>query len=671
MLYSLSAQQQNRFLREPSSVGPFNRLGGQVFPLPGRDSVRFGANADEKLVNKEIALPAAAWKKMEQSAKSAELSLTDFLKAVLSLDFDFKQGFWKNAKKVADSMDMSIGEYLRFALPQLSAEPPKKPIVDSIFDTVIGQHQGKAVTTKVTTLMGPRQIFDEWIRQLTLTKKYAQISLYNFENVGVGGGRGVDGAEVSDGWVQQQKIIKLIEAKARQKNPVHFQIILDNSVIRERDEFGNPVFPRKMTNQGMIDHLRKLQAEGLPIDFVAYPRTIAQIYHLKGLISDGVRGIVTGMNQSNHSAANWDAGVAIEGPEVANVQKHTFYPDWVFAKIWEKLGLENKDVSTTEGKHFLHEAMQETKDLAKNRMSIVDKKIVYAQQKMKHMGFTPQLLQEILSGAPTTPMVPLTPQDPAYQAYKEKPKAEDLAWIDKLRMALPAINPVDTPSIQVLNTFPREYKVIGLGAKEEIGDYMKQRFADPNLQQVHSEEFIATHKEIKEGLIRLHHEGKPVQILESPSVMDQFPYCRKTTFDLMHYNVPVRFYDELEEIGQKLHCKWTVFNDDEVAIRTANLSARAMETNAGKGLRPDYPHYPDQKYIRGNRDTAIIVKSAKIAGTFLKQFGYDWEISSPKLASGHGAMEKIANEAWYKQATDRIIEALGKLPHVASNTQTS
>lgn len=514
--------------------------------------------------------------------------------------------------------------------------------------------------------MGPRQIFDEWIRQLTLTKHYAQIALYNFENVDIAGGRGVDGAEVSDGWIQQQKILKLVEAKARKG--VHFQILLDNSVIREHDEFGNPIFPRKLSNQGMIEHLQKLQAEGLPIDIVAYPRTIAQIYHVKALVSDGERAIIGGMNLSNHSAANWDACLAIEGPEVANIQKQTFYPDFVFAKIWEKLGLENKHVSTTEGKHFLVEAMKETKDEEKGRLSVVDKKILYAKEKLKQMGFTPKIMKEILSGTPDGEFIPLSPDDSAYAGLTVKPKAEDLAWIDSLRKALPKIAPVDTPAINVLNTFPREYKILGMSSKEEIGDYIKERIADPNLKQIHSEQFIATHKEIKEGLLRLHHDGKLVKMLQSTSVMDQFPHCRKTTYDLMNDDLPIRFYDEFSEIGQKMHCKWTVFNDDEVEIGSANLSARALETNSGAGPRPDYPHYPDQKHIRGNRDTAIVVKSEKIAGAFLQQFNHDWEMSPLKISSGHGAMEKVVNQPWYQEAKDSVIKALGKLTNVATDT---
>lgn len=497
--------------------------------------------------------------------KKPETQDNKFIKTSITVT----KGFWQRLQAVAKNLHMSEGEYLMHALPYLTVDPPQKEIADSVSDTVTGRHRGKPVKTKVTTLLGPEQIFDAWIKVINQTEKYAQIAMYNFENEFVEGGRGVDGADVSPGWKKQQQVLGLIERKARQG--VRFMFILDNSVVRERDEFGNPIFPRRHTNAGMIEHLRKLkEEEGLPIDVVEFPRSVAHIYHVKLLISDGKRAIVGGMNMSNHSAANWDACVLLEGREVANLQSSTFHPDWVLAR----------------------------------------------HRKDKQLS------------------------------------------LEQIRAELPQIDPVSHPAIKVLNTFPREYAQIGANAQEGIGDYIKGKLQDKRLKEIHSEQFIATHKEIKEKLIALHKAGKNIRMLHSSSVVDQFPYSRKAVYDMMRHGVPVRFYNEWEEIGQKLHSKWTVFNKDEILIGSANLSARGLETNVRPGIREDYPNFPGQRYTRGNRDMAIVIKSRKIAQNFLKQFNYDWEHSPPQHPDGYGLFEKTTNAPEFEAVTKKVVDIL-------------
>lgn len=487
----------------------------------------------------------------------------------VGVKLQFPQGFWKRLQMAAKNLGISESEYIQHSLPHLTKDPPKKAIVDSVADVVEGMHNGKRVKTKVKTLLGPEQIFDEWISILNRTEKYAQISMYNFENEAVEGGRGIDGADISPGWKKQQQILNVIEKKARQG--VRFQLILDNSIIRERDEFGNPIFPRKHTNAGMIDYLRNLQKEGLPIDVVAYPRSIAHIYHVKMLVADGKRALVGGMNLSNHSAANWDACVSLDGPEVANLQQQTFNADWLLAKRRQNRSL----------------------------------------------------------------------------------------TLEQLQADLPKSEAVSHPGIKVLNTFPREYKEVGLEPAEGIGDYFKAKLNDPKLSAIHSEQFIASHKEIKARLIQLSKQGVPVKMLHSSSVVDQFPYTRKAVFEMMKAGVPVRFYNEWEEIGQKLHSKWTVFNNNEVIIGSANLSARGLETNKKPGLREDYPNHPGERYKRGNRDMAIVIpKSPKIAEAFIKQFQYDWDHSPPQHPAGYGWFEKAVNFKLFQDIAEKLKGAL-------------
>lgn len=519
---------QNRF--NPSSVF-----------CASLDSIRFGAKSPSKNGGEK------------QVAAKIELS----------------EGFLKRLDSAAKTRGLTIGEYLQELLPQFRSKAPEKRVANQSLDTVTGMHQGKPVKTQVKTLLGPEQIFDAWIAVLKQTKQYAQISMYNFENEAVAGGRGTDGADISQGWQKQQQILKLIEEKAAKG--VRFQFILDNSVIRGRDEFGNPIFPRSHTNAGMIQYLRELkEKKGLPIDVIEFPRNVAHIYHVKLLVSDGKRAIVGGMNLSNHSAANWDACVSIEGPEVANIQQETFHPDWIFA------------------------------------------------QKRK---------------------------------FPKKPLAD-------IRAQLPQIEPVSHPAIQVLNTLPREYKEIGLAGKEGIGNYVKQKLNSPGLTDIHSEQFITTHKEIKESLINLFEKGANIKLLHSSSVVDQFPYSRKAVFELIKKGLPIRFYNEWEDIGQKLHAKWTVFNKNEVLIGSANLSARGLETNLKPGVREDYPNHPGQRYTRGNRDMAIVIPSKKIAGTFLKQFDLDWQYSPPIHPGGYGQFEKAFNLPHFNKLVQDVLRKL-------------
>ncbi len=487
-------------------------------------------------------------------------------KAVSKVEVVFEKNFLERLVNLAKQRQMNIGDYIQHALPYLTVDAPDKKITEQVSDTLTGLHHGKRVKTKVTTLFGSEQIFDEWIRILKATEKYAQISMYNFENILVPGGREVAGADLSPGWLKQQQILKLIEEKARKG--VRFQILLDNSVVRERDEFNNPIFPRRMTNDEMIQHLRRLKEEqGLPIDVLEFPRKVAHIYHVKLLVSDGKRALLGGMNLSNHSAANWDACVSLEGAEVANLQSETFHPDWLMAK------------------------------------------------------------------------------------HRKYPDIE----LSELTQELPQIDPVTDPALKVYNTRPREYMEVGFQGKEGIGDFFKQKLASEDLKAIHSEQFIATHKELKELIVKRFREGVNIKMLHSSSVVDQFPYSRKAVFDLMREGLPVRFYNEWEAIGEKLHAKWTVFNDDEVLIGSANLSARGLETNLEQGMREDYPNYPTQRYTRGNRDMAVVIPSKKIAAAFLKQFKLDWDHSPPQQPPGYGEFEAAHKHPAYADLVKKIM----------------
>lgn len=491
----------------------------------------------------------------------------------ISVRMKIRKGDWERWKAAARNLDMSPADYALFYMSHLKAPRPHKKIIEGAEVKVIGMHRGKKQETKVRPLLGPEQIFNEWIAQIEKAQNYIQIAMYDFDNITVKGGRTVDGADVAPGWKQQQQILPLLIEKARQGIPV--QILVDSSVEYKYDEYRIPVFPRPINNAGMVAYLRKLrEEENLPIEVVTYPRELANIYHVKALIVDGKRGIVGGMNLSNHSPANWDACVAIEGPEIANIQEETFYPDWIIAKH-------------------------------------------YANPK-------------------TSP--------------------------DQIKKSLPKITPLDKPAIQVLNTKPREYEEIGYSGEESIGDYVKSRLKSPDLKKFTSEQFIWTHKELRNDLIKAHQEGRvKIRMLHSSGVVDQFPYSRNPIYELLQAGVPVRFYNENEATQEKLHAKWSVFNDDEILIGSANMSAAGLETNLETGERPDYKNVTDlQLYKRGNRDMAIVIKSPALARAFQQQFNQDWKYSPTNDPPGYGEFEEAQNFSLYQQLETRVQKALRK-----------
>ncbi len=498
---------------------------------------------------------------------------------------------WNNLVVRAKNLGMSMMDYLEFAMPYIKGVKPYKHVLDGVTVPLIGHHQGKPVTTKITALLGAEQIFDQWITQIAKAKDSIQIGMYDFDNIWVDGGRETDGAEGNPGWKQQQKILPLLIKKAREGVPV--QMILDGSVLYEYDEYRVPIIPRRLNNAGMVDLLNKLKngepiqdpelakrlgiedlkpGTKLPIEVVTYPRELANIYHVKLLAVDGKYALLGGMNLSNHSAANWDACVAIEGPEVANIQAETFYPDWIMAK------------------HYAN------------------------------------------------PNVPVA----------------------MTRKQLPAIEPVSHPAIQVLNTKPREYEAIGYSGEESIGDFLKEKLASPDLKDFASEQFVWTHKTLKNQMIKLHQEGQAkIRVLHSAGVVDQFPYSRNSIYEMIKSGVPVRFYNEHDETQERLHAKWSVFNRNELMIGSANISAAALETNLDQGERPDYESVPEgQKYTRGNRDVALIVKSPELAKRFLEQFNVDWKYSLPIVS---GQYEQTMNKPVYDAFERKVLKGLKEM----------
>lgn len=467
-----------------------------------------------------------------------------------------------------------------------------KPIVGSVEAVIQGSNMGIPTQTRVKSLIGARQILQEWVHQIESAKKYVQISLYDFDNLEVKGGRPVDGADFHDYWYWQQIMLQKLIDKAhefkKQGDDRKIQIILDASKEQERNEYGflKEFSGRRyqINNEGMVAYLRNLaEQEGLPIEVVHYPRELAKLYHVKLLVVDGVKAIIGGMNMSNHSPANWDACVALSGPEVANLQLETFHQDWVVARYFEQMlqGHSYKDVL----------------------------------RKLKTL------------------------------------KREDYAkFIDELpKDSLP----VSHPGIKVMNTIPKEYEAFGFKVREEIGDYLKQTVADPALREILGEQFILTHKALTQKMIARQQEGSlQLRLLHSLGVVSKFPATRRAVHHLQQTGGEnlFRFYKENKETQEKLHAKLMLMkkmlggNQElwEVFIGSANVSKVGLETNVREGRRADYPN-TDETYQRGNREVALVIPSNDLARPFVKQFDIDWKHSDVRRPSLLGSADLVGS----------------------------
>ena len=463
-----------------------------------------------------------------------------------------------------------------------------KPIVGTVETTVAGSHKGQPTTTKVKSLLGARQILQEWTHQIDSAKKYVQIALYDFDNLDVASGRAVDGADFHEYWYWQQTMLQKLIDKAREFKREgggrKVQIILDASKEQARNEYGflKDFSGRQyqINNEGMVAYLRNLaKEEGLPIEVAHYPRELAKLFHVKLLVVDGIKAIVGGMNLSNHSPANWDACVALEGPEVANLQRQTFNQDWVVARTVEKM---------LQGHSY--------KDVVKQLRT-------------------------------------LKPRDYAKYAAElpETPEA------------------VSHPGIRVLNTTPKEYEAFGFKSREEIGDYLKGTITDPKLKKVLGEQFVLTHKSLTQKIIQRYQEGTlDVRLLHSLGVVSSFPATRRAVH-LLHQlggDNLLRYYKENKETQEKLHAKLLLLmrqlsaNKEqwEVFIGSSNVSKVGLETNIREGRRTDYPN-TDEVYQRGNREVALVIPSNALAAPFVKQFEIDWKYSDVQKPSMLGSSD--------------------------------
>lgn len=404
--------------------------------------------------------------------------------------------------------------------------------------------------TKVTSLIDAKQIFNKVTEYIKSAENNIQIEMFEFQNLKIDGDLWPsNGAETIPGWSDQQKILDML-VKKKQANPkINIQVILDT---HKWYQDGNGNYKRHYGNMKMIKYLKE---NG--IDVVPYPRAIqggSILQHVKFLAVDGKKLILGGMNWGNHSSANHDACVSIERnpkykqSEVDNIIAEIFHKDWKFA--WQRLG---------QTKFVPGPTKPEEQGEYKGRGKEIKAEAVEYMKLVGSIFDTPE--------------------------YRER--------FEKGNLNLPEIKPIDDPAMKILTNSPKEYAYVGANGSESIGDYIKQKI--DTCTSLKAELFVLSHKEIVNKIIKRYKEaqngGKPfdVQILISPGILDDFPYCRKALSLLEEAGVPVRLYKINKDLQQRLHTKWALFDNKELLIGSANWSAVGLENNLATGQRTDYP----------------------------------------------------------------------------------
>lgn len=448
--------------------------------------------------------------------------------------------------EAANESGKSVGEYLapylKHLLSQFKGVIPEPSVTDKVGDC------------KVTSLIDAKQIFNKIIDTIKSAEKSIQVEMFEMQNLKVDGDIWPSsGAENVPGWNKQQEIVDLLINKKKANPELKIQVILDVHKWYQ-DGFGE--YKRHFSNMKMVKYLKE---NG--IDVVPYPRTKqggTVLQHVKFLAVDSKKVVLGGMNWGNHSSANHDACVYIEsnakanaqnkGTEVDNIIDKIFNDDWKFA--WQRLG-KTKMVSGP----------------------------TCPEEQDEYKGKAKEILQENIDYMKIVGTLYNNPADK--NRYAEN------------RLDLPEVKPIDKPAIKTLINRPKEYNLIGKAGEESIGQYIKDQLETAT--SLKAELFVLSHKEIVNKIVERYKEaqngGRPFdcQILISPGILDDFPYCRNAYKQLEEAGVPIRMFNGNKDISQRLHTKWAVFNENELLIGSANWSGVGLENNIETGLRNDYP----------------------------------------------------------------------------------
>lgn len=444
-------------------------------------------------------------------------------------------------KKIIDGahvMGISNDDYLRLYLGHLAYKPAVIP--EPSITAKVGQ-------ATVTTLIDGEQIFQKTVEYIKNAKSSILIEMFEFQNLKVDGHKWpTNGADVVPGFKEQQSILSMLISKKRETPNIKIQVILD---AHKWYMDGHGTKERHYNNQDMIRYLKQ---NG--IDVVPYPRAAQQgaaLQHKKLLAVDGRKVILGGMNWGTHSSANHDACIAIEtlpqckNSEVDNIIEYHFNADWKFA--WQRLK-KTKLIAgplTKDEQKFYYGLKKEIKEENVEYMRLVGDLFKTSENRNR---------------------------------YDEK---------DLSKLELTPTNPIKDPAIKVLGTMPKELSLVGKKGTESTRKYLMDKLR--TCKKVQAELFVLSDKELIETVIkRVKNKELEAQFIVSSEILEEFPYCRRAYNVLVKNGVPVRLYNCDETINQRLHCKWGIFDDNEILIGSTNWSAMGLNQNLKTGKREDY-----------------------------------------------------------------------------------
>lgn len=389
---------------------------------------------------------------------------------------------------------------------------------------------------RVTSLIDGGQIFKKTLEYIEGSKKSIQIKMFEFQNLKIDGGVWPrNGAEHLPGTEDQQKILERL-VKKKQSNPdMKIQMILD---AHKWYIDGTGQRKRHYGNQEIIKYLNE---KG--IDVVFYPKD-AMIQHEKVLIVDGEKAVVGGMNWGNHSCANHDACFAIEKVKGKNSfvdnLMHDFNIDWKFS--WYKIGK----------KRFVDGPLNEAEQAKyKGVNKIIKEENVHFYNLLKDFYDTPEARTRYAQG----------------------------------RLDLIEASPVENSPIKIWRTKPRELAEIGESGKEEILEAIMDKVQ--TAKKIRGELFFFTDKEIVKTIIKRVKAGE----LDAKFIIEKnvFPYCENAYDEMKAAGIDIRIYKGDKKTNQRMHAKWTVFDDEEIFMGSANWTSRALRQNVKTGMRHDLP----------------------------------------------------------------------------------
>lgn len=426
--------------------------------------------------------------------------------------------------------------------------------------------------TRVTTLLGPEQIFSNVLKLIQNAEKSIQIAVFRFQNFSVDGIPPGPAGNLRAYPKQQQILNALIDKKKTNPNCT-IQVILDScGWLPEED----------INNQKIVPYLRKNGIDVLPYPPVTEGGPLCM--HDKFIAVDGEKVILGSPGFNSQTAAYYESGILVE--------KHAPHPHSEVDNIIDKIFNRN-----------WHFAFKKTEELLKGDAKIKKIMAVFrtlmsrdAQEKVRstHQNY----LRSIFPGS-------------EYKKYAN----------------LPETNPIANPAFKVLASNPESSAQEELN---EIGQYINKRL--DTATSMEAEIPIICDKDIVNKIINRQQEslngGKPFncRLIISPGALKRYQFIKEAYERLKKSGVSVRPFKTDKSEAQRFHARWAIFDNEEVLVGTPHWEPTGLKNNF-RGIYWDTAKQSDNSLQKGNHEIAVTIRDRMTARTFIRQFQKDWEHS--------------------------------------------